>query len=235
MRHSSKAIYAAASFMMTLPALAQKSADILRFPLNDPIQVLSYYLDPKTETILTSDAVYDCLIGYNEDKGTYEPLLAKSWVRINSTTLEFELRDDVKWHDGKPFTADDVVYTFEWLTDPKTQLRFKSYWEWVEKAEKLGPYKVRLTAKQPTPYDLARLAFLTTIVSKHAHGAAVDKFAYGRKPIGTGMYKANFVDPQRGIELVRNRDYKHGGSVKPPSNIGKISFRQIPRTGHAHC
>ncbi len=231
MRHSLRNFVAATSLMVAWPAVAQKSADNMRFPLNDPIQVLSYYLDPKTETIITSDAVYDCLIGFDEDKGTYEPLLAKSWQRINDTTLEFELRDDVKWHDGKPFTADDVVYTFEWLTDAKTQIRFKSYWEWIDKAEKLGPYKVRLTAKQPTPFDLARLAFLTTIVSKHAHGAAADKFAYGRKPVGTGMYKANFVDPQRGIELVRNPDYKHGGTVKPPSNIGKMSFRQVPEPG----
>lgn len=220
-----------ATGLLSSAALAQKSADTLRIPLNDPIQTISYYLDPKTETILTSDAVYDCLIGYDEDKQTFEPLLAKSWKRINDTTLEFDLREDVKWHDGKPFTADDVVYTFDWLTDPKTLLRFKSYWSWIAKAEKLGPYKVRLTAKQPTPYDLARLAFLTTILPKHAHGSAPDKMVHGRTPVGTGMYKATLVDPVKGIVLVRNPDYKHGGKVKPPSNIGKIVFRQVPDPG----
>lgn len=231
MRHARGHLALASVLLFAAPASAQKSADTLRVPLNDPIQIISYYLDPKTETILTSDAVYDTLVGYDEDKQTYEPLLARSWRRVDDRTIEFELRDDVKWHDGQPFTADDVVYTMEWLTDPKTLLRFKSYWEWIDKAEKLGPYKVRITAKQPTPFDLARYAFLTTIISKHAHGAAADKMVYGRKPVGTSMYKAVYVDSQRGIELVRNPDYRHGGTVKPASNIGRIIFRQVPDPG----
>ncbi len=211
--------------------LAQKSRDTLRTTMNDPIQGISYYLDPKTETIFTSEMVYDCLLAYDEDKGEFKPLLAKSWKRIGDTVLEFDLRDDVKWHDGKPFSADDVVYTIGWLTDPKTPLRFKSYWSWIDKAEKLGPYKVRITAKSPTPYDLARLAYLTVILPKHAHGAAADKMAFSRKPIGTGMYRALQVDSSRGIILVRNPDYRHGGDTKPPSNIGRVELRQIPEAG----
>ncbi|MGE3247450.1 MAG: ABC transporter substrate-binding protein [Beijerinckiaceae bacterium] len=212
-------------------AQAQKSADTLRMTLNDPIQGISYYLDPKTETIFTSEMVYDCLIGYDEDTQKFQPLLAKSWKRIGETVLEFDLRDDVKWHDGKPFSAEDVVYTMNWLTDPKTPLRFKSYWAWIAKTEALGPHKVRITAKSPTPYDMARLAYLTVILPKHAHGVAKEKMAFSRKPIGTGMYKAVSVDAGRGIVMVRNTDYRHGGDVKPPSNIGKVVLRQIPEPG----
>jgi len=226
-----RVIFLSALALCAAPALAQKSANTLRIPFVDPIQVVSYYLDPKTETIFTSEAVYDNLIFYNEDKGVYEPLLAKAWRRINETTLEFDLREDVRWHDGQPFTADDVVYTFSWLTDPKTVLRFKSYWEWIDRAEKIGPHKVRIIAKAPTPYDMARLAYLTTIVSKHAHGGSADKMGYGRKPVGTGMFRAVSVDPVRGIVLERNRDYRHGGSVKPASNIDRVIIRQLPDTG----
>lgn len=225
------AIVAATLLCGATGATAQKSQDTLRITLNDPIQGITYYLDPKTETIFTSEMVYDCLLAYDEDKGEFKPLLAKAWKRVSDTVLEFDLRDDVKWHDGKPFSADDVVHTMDWLTDPKTPLRFKSYWSWIDKAEKLGPHKVRITTKRPTPYDLARLAYLTVILPRHAHGAAADKMAFSRKPIGTGMYKAVQVDTSRGIILVRNADYKHGGDAKPPSNIGKVVLRQIPEPG----
>jgi peptide/nickel transport system substrate-binding protein len=83
---------ASAAAMMAFPAIAQKSADTLRFPLVDPPQGVSYYEDPKTETVFETNGVYDTLIAFDEDKKTFEPLLAKSWKRIDDVTLEFAAR-----------------------------------------------------------------------------------------------------------------------------------------------
>ncbi|MBM3608073.1 MAG: ABC transporter substrate-binding protein, partial [Alphaproteobacteria bacterium] len=183
------------------PALAQKSRDTLRMAFNDSIQGVSYYHDPKVETVFTSAAVFDGLIAYDEERGTFEPLLAKAWRRIDPVTLEFDLRDDVQWHDGAPFTADDVVYTFNWLTDPKTRLRFKHFWAFIKATERLGPYKVRIIMHRPTPYDLAQLAYQTAIKPAHSHGKAADKVVWGQTPIGTGMYRVVRLDQRSGLFL----------------------------------
>jgi peptide/nickel transport system substrate-binding protein len=160
--------------------------------------------------------------------GKIEPLLAKSWTRINPTTLEFELRDDVTWHDGEKFTAADVVSTLQWLIDPATVLRFKQNWAWIDRVEQLGPYRLRVTAKEPTPYDLTRFAYVTTILPQHQQASAQDK---GRHPIGTGPYRAVAVDQNKGIILERDDAFHHGNTAKPGSNIKRISIAPILEEG----
>jgi peptide/nickel transport system substrate-binding protein len=224
-------VLAAGAALMAFPAFAQKSADTLRFPLVDPPQGVSYYEDPKTETVFETNGVYDTLIAYDEEKKTFEPLLAKSFKRVDDVTLEFEMRDDVKWHDGQKFTVDDFIYTMNWILDPKTKLRFKNYWDWVAKVEKLGSNKVRIVAKQPTAFDLSMIAFYTFVEAQHAHGKTTDRVSYIRKPVGTSMYKVVRTDSATGIFFEKNKDYKHGGSAKPPSNIGKMNLVFIPEPG----
>lgn len=220
-----------AALLIQTPVHAQRAKDTLRLAFNDSIQGVSYYQDPKVETVFTSAAVYDGLIAYDENRGTFEPLLAKSWRRIDPVTLEFDLRDDVKWHDGAPFSADDVVYTFTWLTDPGTRLRFKHFWSFIKSVEKLGPHKVRMTMHRPTPYDLAQLAYQTAILPAHSHGKAENKVVWGQKPVGTGMYRVTRFDQKFGLLLEKNPDYKHGGPAKPASNIGRIHIRAITDVG----
>jgi peptide/nickel transport system substrate-binding protein len=209
-------------------AAAQKAQDTLRMPFVDSIQGISYYLDPKTETVFSSEAVFDSLLAYDEATGKYEPLLAKAWRRIDDVTLEFDLRDDVKWHDGTPFSADDVVHTVQYLIDPASKLRFAHFWSFIKGVEKFGPHKVRVVTKEPTPFDISQLAFQTVILPAHAHGKATDKVVFSQRPIGTGMYKVASFDQKNGILLERNVDYKHGGVAKPAGNIRRIHIRAIP-------
>ncbi len=220
---------ALALVLAAVPAMAQKSKDTLRFGLTEPIQTMSYYIDPKPETVFETEAIFDNLLKFDEHAYKFEPLLAKSWRQVDDKTLEYTLRDDVKWHDGEKFTADDVVYTFSWILDPKTQLRFKGNWEFIDHVEKAGPYTVRFVMKQPTPYAVTRLSYLSSIEAQHAHGKAEDKLVYGAThPVGTGMYKVVEIDRNKHVLLERNPDYKHGGTAKPPSNIGKIEMIPIP-------
>lgn len=210
------------------PAVAQKSQDTLRLAATQPIQTLSYYLDPTPDTVFESDAVYDGLVSYDLKQGKVEPLLARSWKRIDPVTLAFELRDDITWQDGAPFGAADAVYTLRWLTDPKTMLRFKQNWSWIDKVEQLGPYRLQVTAKQPTPYDLVRFAYVTAILPETQPGTPQEK---GRHPIGTGPYRAVQVDDFKGIVLERNDGFHHGNPAKPGSNIGRIVIQPIPEQG----
>lgn len=213
------------------PVQAQKSKNTLRTAFTSPIKGVSYYLDPKPDTAMEQGAVYDGLVWYNGETKKIEPLLAKSWKRIDAKTIEFVLRDDVKWHDGEAFDADDVVYTYNWLTDKKTRMRFKRNWAWVAKTEKLGQFKVRITAKKPTPFDMVRHATLTAIMPQHVHGPLPKKLAFGQKPVGTGMFKVTQVDANKGIIMELNPAFKHGGPGKPVTNVNRIHFAFIPDIG----
>jgi peptide/nickel transport system substrate-binding protein len=210
------------------PALADKASGTLRVATLQPIQEISYYYDPTPDTVFESEAVYDSLVSFDVGRGEAEPLLAKAWRRIDPQTLEFDLRDDIKWQDGTKFTAADVAYTLGFLIDPKNVLRFKQNWTWMDKVEQLGDFRIRVHAKQPTPYDLTRFAYVTTILPQQQPGSPQDK---GHHPIGTGPYRATQVDQAKGIVLERNPDYRHGNSVKPGSNIQRIAIQPVPEEG----
>lgn len=209
-------------------ALAGKKNDTLRIGFYDPISTVDITFDPKPETGLSSYAVFDSLLAWDEVRKKFQPSLAKAWKRTSPTTFEFDLRDDIKFHDGSEFDADDVVYSINWLANPKVKFRIKSRFLWIKAAEKLGKYKVRVTAKRPTVAGLMRLAKSTPIFPSDVHGATNPKSTFGRKAIGTGPYKVEFVDPNKGVSLIRNPDYKHGGDWKPAGSIGKIQLVPIP-------
>ena len=218
-----------AAWLVASAALAQKAQDTLRIGLQDPVSTVDIAQDPKPETSFTSEAVFDGLLVYVPASHEFKPELAESWRRVDPRTLEFKLRHDVKFHDGSPFTADDVVYTINYLVDPASKIRFGDNWAWIEKAEKIDPYTVRIIAKKPVAYDLARLATNTPIYPAAIHGKLADKSEFGRKtPVGTGPYKVEYVDPTKGVMLVRNPDYKLGAPWRPAAQIGRIHLIPIP-------
>ena len=227
MKAGLKLILALALLCPSAPALAQKSADTVRIALREPIIGVDSYFDPKEETTLSVRAVFDTLIFYDEQDGQMKPLLAKSWRRVDERTLEFDLRDDVKWQDGKPFSAADVVYTIGWLIDPDNKLRFTSNYKWVEKVEALGPYAVRITGKAPYALDLLNLAFGFHIVPEHIHSGLANKATFAARPIGTGPYRALEVNASTGILLERNETYRHGGA-KAATNVKRFHLVPMP-------
>ena len=218
----------AAVLVAAAPALAQKSRDTLRIGFYDPIPGVDLVYDPKGETSFTAGAVFDTLIAYNERTRKFEPLLAKSWKAVDPTTYEFVLRDDVKFHDGSPMDADDVVYTLNWLADPKVKFRIKTRFLWIEKATKVGSHTVRVTTKGPRAVALARFAVSIPIFPSDVHGALKNKAAFGKKPIGTGPYKVVAYDPNTGVRMVRNDDYRHGAPSKPAGTIANVHILPIP-------
>jgi peptide/nickel transport system substrate-binding protein len=216
--------------LASAPALAQKAKDTVRIPIGEPISGLSYYLNPNSETDFNASAVHDTLIVFDEKEAKFAPLLAKSWKRIDDRTLEMDLRDDVAWHDGETFDADDVQHTLEWAAHPEVKLRNKHFFEWVEKVEKLGSHKVRIIAQQPAPFGEAILSAHLHILPEHLHAKLPlnDKLAFARKPVGTGMFRAAEVNDAKGIFLVKNDAYKHGGTAKPAGNVKYLSQPFMP-------
>ena len=222
------AVAAAAMGLAAAPALADKKSDTLRMAFHDPMPGIDIIYDPKPETQFTSDMVFDTLIHFDDWKHEFRPLLARSWKRIDAKTIEFTLRDDVRFHDGSAFDADDVVYTVNWIANPKVRFRIKSRFLWIARAEKIDRYTVRIVSKRPYAAGIMRIAKSMPIYPSDAHGALETKSVFGKKPIGTGPYRAVSYDSGKGVVLVRNERYRHGGTWKPAGAIGRIEIRPIP-------
>ena len=212
------------------PSLAQKSKDTLRMPVSDPDAGIDTYGLPSSFANVWGPSVYDFLLSFDPKQGKFIGHLAKSFTLTNPTTYEFDLRTDVKWHDGQAFSADDVVYTISYLIDPKVKLRYKAYWDWVQSVEKLGPNKVRLVAKQPSVDGLMYIAMRTPIYPKHAHGVAENKLDFASHPVGTGPLRITQLDQNTGIVGERYKDYV-ANAVHAASGVGKIVAEPIKDMG----
>ena len=92
-----------------MPATAQKSADTLRIVMRDALPNIDPYYNNLRTGVVMHHQGWDALVYRNPDTFKLEPLLATEWKQPDAKTIEFTLRPGVKFHDGSPFTADDVV------------------------------------------------------------------------------------------------------------------------------
>jgi peptide/nickel transport system substrate-binding protein len=191
------------------PAVAQKSKDTLRLAINDPFSIVSSYCVPLDEVGYFTRGIYDTLISYDEYAQKFVPTLAKSWTRINPTTVEFDLRDDIVFHNGNTFDADDVITTDKFLQDPSIKIQYKNRYGWIKRIEKLGPHKIRVEAHEVMAVDLQMIAYRMRIQDAESYNSLTDKCDYGRlTPYGTGPYKVVSVDRNQGIVVERFDGYK---------------------------
>jgi len=145
-----------------------------------------------------------------ESADTIIPELAERWAwQDGYRTLAFTLRRDVKWHDGKPFTSQDVKYTFDAVRgapDARAKLRVnprKLWYENVEAIEAPDPYSVVFRLKRPQPSLLLMLASGYSPV----YPAHVPLAEFRTKCVGTGPFKLKENRPGELVEYVRNPDY----------------------------
>jgi peptide/nickel transport system substrate-binding protein len=136
--------------------------------------------------------------------------LAQSWeIKKNGLEITFHLRKGVKWHDGAEFTADDVVFTYQKVTDPKVPTPYSSIYGPVKSVKALDPYTVRVVYSEP--FAPALESWGMGIIPRHVlEGKDISKEEYSRNPIGTGPYKMKaWITGQR-IVLERFDDYFEG-------------------------
>ena len=200
---------------LSAPAAAQKSADTLRVYWRDQIaDVDPYYNNMRTGLIFAHHA-FDGLVYRDPDSMEMKPLLATSWKLVDPTTLEFELRQGVTFHNGDKFTAADVLYTVKVLTDPKSGIVVPSNFGYIAGAEAIDDFHVRLKLKTPFPPALEYLAFVTPIYPG-AYRERVGHDVFKKEPVGTGPYKVNKIDGVSLIDMERNEAYFGGPKGKPP-------------------
>jgi peptide/nickel transport system substrate-binding protein len=153
--------------------------------------------------------VYNGLIKYDGDLNLVGDL-AKSWdISPDGLTITFHLRKGVKWQDGAPFTAKDVLFTYQVMVDPKTPTAYSGDYLQVKKAEVLDDYTFRVTYRQPFAPALGSwgLAMLPEHLLK---GQDITKSPLARHPIGTGPYIFKKWKTGQLIALTYNPNYFEG-------------------------
>ena len=171
--------------------------------------------------------IYDGLVQSDKDLN-YIPAIAESWqFSKDCLSLTFKLRKDVKWHDGKPFTGEDVLFTYKAMMNPKTPTAYRDDFELVKEVQVLDPYTVRVNYSQP--FAKAVQSWGQSMLPKHLLAKYVEEGKLREAPqvttpVGTGPYR--FLESKTGekVVLVANKDYY----VQGRPYLSRIVYRIIP-------
>jgi len=153
--------------------------------------------------------IFNGLTAHDADNNVV-PCLAKSWDYNEAThTYTFHLEKNVKWHDGKPFTADDVKFTIEAIMNPENGSEIFSNYEDVNAINVIDDYTIDFVLADT---NVAFPEYMTIgILPKHLlDGQSMQESDFFRFPIGTGPYKMKSWDQGQAITLVKNEDYFKG-------------------------
>ena len=150
--------------------------------------------------------VMGCLGTYDFNKGDYVGMLAEKWEVKDPNNWIFHLRKDIRWHDGSPFTAEDVVHSFNRARNDPQSKQTQNIAP-IASASVVDKNTVRFTTKQPTAPMLEYL-FDRLIITNHTlyekYGAETADRKY---PIGAGPYKFKELVPGQRFVIAKNPDY----------------------------
>jgi len=150
------------------------------------------------ETLMTSSAD-EAFSVYGQLAKTIRTPKDRSWV-------EFTLRDEARWHDGKEITADDVIFSYETLVAEGAPF-YRFYYGSVERAVKIGPKTVRFDFKPGENRELPLILGQLTVLPKHYWATRKFNATTLEPPLGSGAYKIKRVEANRSIVLERVPDY----------------------------
>ena len=173
-------------------------------------------------------ALFTPLIQYDE---RLEPIpwLAHSWELTGDTGVVFRLRADVRWHDGRPVTAEDVKFTFDLAKDPVTaSLLASAFLADVESAEVVDPHTIRFRFVRP--HAQAIEDFWWAPLPRHAlervPAADLKNADFNRAPIGSGPFRLERWQANQRVVLVRNPDFPT--ALGGPAAADRLVFRIVP-------
>jgi peptide/nickel transport system substrate-binding protein len=218
----------AAALMATVGGV-QAQGKTLKWGAGREIASLDPYSFGETFTLSVLNHVYEGLVRYTGDL-KIEPALAESWQNVSPTVWRFKLRRGVKFHNGNPFTADDVIASLDRVTHPTSPL--KGNLPAYKSSKKVDDFTVDIEMDAPYPLllnDLTNIfifdkewlvannATLPTDSGKGVKGFATDNAN------GTGPFSVESRRADAKTVFVANRDWWD----KPKHNIGRIEFTPI--------
>ncbi len=211
------------------PACAQQSADTLRITWRDGVPNVDPYRNQLRTGLILAFEAWDALVYRDPDTLQLKPALAASWKQVDDTTIDFAIRPGVKFQNGDPVTAEDVVYTVYCATHEPVAV--PSNYAYLAGAEALDPMTVRIKLSGVFPAALEYLGMTLPIYPK-AYRERVGAEGYAKAPIGAGPYRITWIDPADGdaaggVRLDRFEGY-YDGSPKGRPAIAHVAIRQAP-------
>ena len=214
-RPGRKLLSALVAALLATTALAVDAAT-LRWAGRGDMQTTDPHSQNENLTNNINQLIYEFLLVRDKKLGL-QPALAESWTQINPTTWRFKLRPGVKFHDGTPFTADDVVFSFERARADTSQLRVYANASGIPK--KIDDLTVEFTTNGPNPIELEHLATINIMskawceknrATKPQNFTQKEEMITARQANGTGPYTLKSRESRRCWSRIRT-----GGVSRP--------------------
>ncbi len=179
------------------------------------VQVTTVILEPLAETLPNGD--------WSARLAAEIPSLENGGISADLLTVTWKLREGVKWHDGKPLTADDVKFSWEIGKDGEAGSAFASEFDKVTSVEATDDHTVVVKYSSFNPAFVDQFKY---VIPRHATGEAADmmNWDFNRAPIGTGPFKFKEWAAADHVSVVRNEDFRDAGQPY----LDGINFLVIP-------
>ena len=212
-------------------ASSARAENVLRWASQGDAMTMDPHAQNEGQTDTFAQQVEDALINRKPDLSKV-PGLAVSWKLVDPKTWEFKLRPNVKFHDGRPFTADDVVFSFKRAQLPSSDM--KDIISTISSVVAVDPMTVRIITKGPDPILLDEVTniFIMSrgwaeehkVTAPQNYGGGEDTFAV-RNANGTGPFKLELREPDVRTVMVKNPDW--WGLKDNPHNVDRIIYTPI--------
>lgn len=202
------------------PSMAQVKE--LSVALSTPVTTVDPHFHNLTPNNAMAAHVFETLVKADASLKTY-PGLAESWKAISDTEWEFKLRKNVKWHNGEPFTAEDVAATIKRIPNvPNSPASFAVFVRAIKEVKIVDPHTIRFTTATTYPLLPTDMVSVAIVPKAIAESAKTEDFNSGKAMIGTGPFRfQEYVSGDR-IILTRNKDY-----YDEQQSWDKVTFRII--------
>jgi peptide/nickel transport system substrate-binding protein len=205
---------------LVTPAAAQTAKEVLTIDVPNDAATLDPHVQWDTDSYGVYRNIFDNFLT-RDAAGKIVPQIATAWRFVDDTHVEFDIRPDVKFQDGTPLSAEDVVFSVKRITNPALKSPQLSQFDQIADAQALGPTKVGLTMKKPYPVLLAQLVKLSIVPKAYVERVGDQEF--NLKPLGSGPYKLRAWQRGVAVTLDANDSYWRG---KPPFKT--VIFRAVP-------
>nr|WP_315472639.1 ABC transporter substrate-binding protein [uncultured Undibacterium sp.] len=194
-------------FVLWLATLAPSWGASIVVGIGGSLTSLDPHFHNNSSNANVAEHLFETLIARDAGTGVL-PGLAMTWKLNDDNIWTFKLRPDVRFHDGTPFTADDVLFSLERVKKiKKSPSSYAIYTRSIKSVRALDALTVEIVTHGPAPMLLRDLAAIQMVSKQAVQGASTEDFNSGKALIGTGPFKFGELRRNERIELLRNKDY----------------------------